>query len=310
MASVREYIRRDGLLIAASLLLAVLVWNYVNDELTETLTVTARLELDAPEGLTLSGGVPREVSLVLRGTKRSLNAVDPDRMTVHYKLPTGVTGPVEVVFQQSDFALPPGVEVYEYPERFTVELGRIATRRVPVRVNTAGEAQAGYTVSGVIAEPADVEISGSRERIDQIAQVETRTVDLSGRSRFFTTDSRLDVPAGVRCHPESVRVSVDIAAAPVVREVPGVEVRILTPSGFDGRVRVEPSSVAIKVRGIPAVVTGLTARDILAAVDLSGMAGTIRPETRLVTVRLVLPPGVSLAPEAEAPKVRVQIGER
>jgi YbbR domain-containing protein len=312
VASLREYLKRDGLLLLAALLLAVLVWNYVNDELTETLTVWPRLELQVPEGLTLSKGAPTEIKVVLRGTRRSLGAVDAAKLTVRYRLPDR-PGPAEVALRHSDFALPPGVEVYEFPERFEVGLEQVEKKKVPVRVEIVGSPQAGFVVSGVpLSEPGEVEISGRREIVESIAQVRTQAVDLNGKNRFFSANFRLAVPPEVQCQPESVLVSVDIGVEPVTRDISGVDVRALVPSGFDMRVRVDPALVTVKLRGAPAVLTGLdlNPREIVALADLSGLTRPFKAESFEVPVRLVLPPGVVLAPGTTAPRVRVQIGEK
>jgi hypothetical protein len=203
-----------------------------------------------------------------------------------------------VALRQSDFVLPPGVEVSELPDSFEVELQYLEKRTVPVRVATAGQPATGYAVSGVPgSEPAEVDIFGRKEAIELVTQVKTQTLDLSGKNKPFTKDVQLVAPPEVRCRPELVLVFVDIGVEPVNREVSGVEVRVLLPSGFDLKARAEPSLIAVKLRGDPAVLTGL------AKPPLKG-------ESHDVAVRLVLPPGVILAPGAAAPKVRVQVSER
>jgi len=310
MAALRAYLKRNGLLILASLLLAVLVWKYVNDELTETRVVDARLVLDVPPGLTLAAPVQPTVRAVLRATSRNLARLE--QVTAHYKLPNRA-GPIEVALRSGDFALPAGVEMSELPDRFFVDLEHLERKTVLVRVVTTGQPATGYVVSGVPgAEPAEVDISGRKETIESVKEVRTQAVDLGGKNKPFTKDVQLVAPPEVRCRSELVLVFVDIGVEPVIREVVGVDVKVLVPSGFDTRVRAEPALIAVKLRGDPAVLTGLASnpREILAVADLSGLVKPLKPEGQEVPVRLVLPPGVSLAPGAAAPKVRVHLSEK
>jgi YbbR domain-containing protein len=312
MASLREYLRRDGLLLLAALLLAVLVWSYVNDELTETVTVSPRLELQVPEHLTVSQGAPREVTVTLRGTRRSLNAVDAGRLVVRYQLPDR-QGPVDVALRSGDFALPPGVEVASYPERFQVQIEKLEKKTVPVRVETFGRLAAGFVVSGTgvpLAEPAEVELHGRREVIEPVAQVLTEPLNLGGKNKSFSTDVRLLAPPEARAKPERVLVFVDVGVEPVECEISGVIVGVPVPGGFDVRVRVEPASITVRLCGPASQVTRLTARDVRAVAEIPELAKPLKAESLDATVRLILPAGVSLVPGAAVPKVRVQISEK
>jgi len=312
VTGIRDYLRRDGLLLLAALLLAVLVWSYVNDELTETRTVTPRFEPEVPEGLTVARGAPREVTVVLRGTRRSLNALDAVRLTARCKLPAR-PGPVQVVLRPSDLSLPQGVEIFEDPPPFELELEYVGSRKVPVRVETAGQPAPGFAVAGVpFAEPAEVEIQGRREAIEGVKQVAIRPIDLTGKTRAFSSDAQLLAPPDTRTERERVLVFVDIAPVPEIREISGVEVRVLAPSGFESRVRVEPALVAVRLRGAPTLLAGLALnpRDIGAVVDLSALPRPLKADMPDQPVRLILPPGASLAPEASVPRVRVLIGEK
>lgn len=310
MSSVRQYLRDNWLLLLASLLLAVLVWNYVNDELTESLTIWPHLApQEIPEKLTLAKGAPTEIKVVLRGTRRSLSAVDASKMVVHYKLPTHA-GPAEITLRSGDFNLPPGVEVSEFPERFNIELEEIDEKSVPVRVITEGAPQPGYAVAGVTAMPAEVKISGRHEAIDRITQLETRPIDLASKNRRFSAYAPLVIPSEVRCQPDFVAVSVDIGPQPVVRDFTDVEVKYPAANGTELKVRIDPPQISVRLRGDQKVLLAMTARDILAFVDASSLPKTARPEQQEARVRLVLPRGVELATEESELKVRIQIVEK
>lgn len=313
MAFLRNYLRRDGPLLAAALLLAVVVWKYANDELTETQVVQARLELTVPPGIIVVSGVPPTVRATLGGTRRRLAGLDPAGVVARARLPEA-EGLWPVRLSERDFTLPEGVFLADAPRPFELVLEKPFSRKFPVKVNTMGRPAPGAALLGALAEPAEVTVVGPKERFERlerqgVTQVETESVDLAGRRQSFVVPAKLNLPAEM-FPQESVRVLVEIGAEPVSRTISGVEVKLLVPSGFDLRVRFE-GAIALALRGDPRVLEALSANpgSILAMADV-GSLGRVRPGAYEVDVKLQLPAGVSLAPGAEIPKVRVQLSEK
>lgn len=315
MASLRNYLRRDGWLLGLSLLLGALVWKYANDELTETQPVTVRLELAAPEGLTLVGRVPESVRLVLRGTRRGLAALDAAALVVRYADLPAKAGAVRVSLTEKNFALPEGVQIVDLPRPFEVVLDHLEGKLFAVRPAIAGRVAAGLVLLRAAAEPAEILATARKERLEELARqgvdyLETEPVDVSGKAKSFTAYARLLPPRDVQV-VEPVKVWVEIGVEPVNREIPGVEVRLLQSAGLDLRLRLETPLLALPLRGDPRVLANLSRdpKDLLVMADVSGLAKS-KPGVYDVPVRLQLPPGVALAPGAAVPKVQVQVLER
>jgi YbbR domain-containing protein len=305
---VRAYLRRDGLLLLGSLLLALLVWKYVDDELTETRTVQARLELRVPRGLTLVGRRINSVEVVLRGPRGRMAALDPAEVAARYELPAESSGQVPVSLGEKNFRLPEGVQIAELPTGLTVTVERQAVKRVKVKVpRLTGEPAEGYVVvRAPRVKPAEVAVRGTKEKIESLEQLDVEEIDISGRSEGFDTMVSVQAPPDVHCS-ERVLVIVDIGRPPQARTVEGIKIRLLLPSGFERKVSLAQTTVSLRIQGEPRRVTGVTPRDIIAMVDVSRLAGSEAGGSYPLQVQVQLPPGVVLAPGFKLPRVDVRL---
>ena len=94
----------------------------------------------------------------------------------------------------------------------------VASRTVPVVVNTHGAPLAGQRIVSIQVEPAMVTLFGPAHRIQEVAELQTEDLVLSDMSSSFTRSLLLRVPEGMNLLGDSsVTVTVAIeAGAPVV----------------------------------------------------------------------------------------------
>lgn len=153
-----------------SLLVATLVWYYVAaDRGTDVVrTVTVPLEfLNAPADMSVTSKV-RDVDVQISGTRESafslsgtiasqvdLNGLDPG---IHRK-------PVKAI-------LPSGVRLVAVsPPYVDLELTRMASRLLPVRMVTPEDLPPGYRIEDVIILPGEVSVKGAEEEIAPLDNV-------------------------------------------------------------------------------------------------------------------------------------------
>ena len=214
MKNLGAYFKRDGLLLLGALLLAVLVWKYVDDELTESRTVAVRLDLRVPQGITLVSGAVGSVEVVLRGPRGRMANIDPKELIARYKLPapTEARSVITVRLAERDInGLPGGVEVAGLPESFEVVVERQMEKRVPVRVSREGGAAEGFAViRGPHVEPGEVRVRGTKDKIESVEFVETEVIDLTGRRESFSASVGLVTEEGVHCSERVLVVVEDL----------------------------------------------------------------------------------------------------
>ena len=174
---------------------------------------------------------------------------------------------------------------------------------VSLKVETSGEPASGYTVGNIAVTPSTLSVVGSRAVLDMLEQngnVITITAD-SGLVDVTDKVSDVSVKIDIRqILPEGLSLASQISTTAVVsvqilpansRSVT-VETRNIDLSGLaDGYSCVfESSSLEIKIQGSPEILSGLSASDLRASVDLSGlMIGRQK-----VPVSVDLPDGCSL----------------
>jgi len=308
MAGLKRYLKRDGLLVVTSLVLAVLVWAYVDDELTETRTVQVRLDLKIPEGLEVVPEPPSTVKVTLRGPRGRMVALDAKSVLARYELPPRARGDVPVNLTEDDFiGLPEGVKVAALPESFSVKVGQLVPVRVKVIIRIEGEPAPGYALGTRRAEPAQVLVRGRQEAVEKLTHVYTETLDISGRREWPPTYVDIATEEGIICS-ERVLVLMEISKAPVPRDVPNIAVKLLIPPGFDRGVKlVSTSTITVRLYGNPERVTAVDPRSILAVVDVSSLVDAEKGKTYELAITVKPPAGLSLAPDATVPKALVQV---
>ncbi|MBR2653154.1 MAG: hypothetical protein IKD59_01255 [Lachnospiraceae bacterium] len=189
-------------------------------------------------------------------------------------------------------------------EEMTVHVTVYAVRSgVSLKVETSGEPASGYTVGNIAVTPSTLSVVGSRSVLDMLEQ-NGNTITITADSGLVdVTDKVSDVSVKIDIRqilPEGLSLASQISTTAVVsvqilpansRSVT-VETRNIDISGLtDGRSCVfESSSLEIKIQGSPEILDGLSASDLRASVDLSGlMIGRQK-----VPVSVDLPDGCSL----------------
>jgi YbbR domain-containing protein len=303
----RGYLKRDGLLLLGSVLLGVLVWKYVDDELTESRKVVVRLNMVVPEGLTVVSGAVNGVEVTLRGPRGRMAGLDPSRVVARYEIPMPgeSRGSVLVRLSENDFTgLPEGVGVAVLPEGFTVTVEKQVEKLVDVRVNV-NQPPEGFEITRAYALPSKVKVRGTRDDIEPMTHVLTEPIDVSGERRNIERKADLEAGPRVRCS-ERVLVVVEIGRPPVPRDVHNVEVMVLAPQNFGRRVELEETAITVRVLCDPQMVGVVDPRSIRAMVDVSGLA-ELKDDTYELPVLLQLPRSLSLPQGAKTPRVRVRL---
>ncbi len=189
-------------------------------------------------------------------------------------------------------------------EEMTVHVTVYAVRSgVSLKVETSGEPASGYTVGNIAVTPSTLSVVGSRAVLDMLEQngniititADSGLVDVTDKVSDVSVkiDIRQILPEGLSLASQiSTTAVVSVQILPANSRSVTVETRNIDLSGLtDGRSCVfESSSLEIKIQGSPEILDGLSASDLRASVDLSGlMIGRQK-----VPVSVDLPDGCSL----------------
>jgi YbbR domain-containing protein len=222
---------------------------------------------------------------------------DIDRLTANYNSPR----PLEPV--SADGQVVAGVAVEPVIANVQVPIVSSAgIKRVPIVPRVVGEPASGYVVAGVSVEPQFVTLTGSSGPLDQVQNIETQGVDISGANATITRTVALQEPGGARLRfGEPVSATVTVRITPIARPfrvslpVP-VEV-INQPAGL--LVSVNPQFVQVTLGGPAQRLSAIDPQTIVGTIDLSGFDAGVYSLAPAFT----LPPDITL--EGEPPQVTV-----
>jgi len=235
-----------------------------------------------PTDMEISNEPRDEVDLTLRGSKRVLDAIKANDVSLSYDASSYKTGervvqlsPGNITLQLPDGATPEGVTVERIePGSVPLRLERRVERMLEVEPRLEGELPEGYELLGAQSLPGQVRVRGPESHVNALSKAPTETILLEGRKEVFTaTQIAIDIEDRKLVALDAVvDVIVKIGETQETKRLSGVAAR--STGGAD-------SQVTIEVRGARSVIEPLRAGD-LSVVFETASDGTTKP-------RLVLP---------------------
>jgi len=282
-----------------SVLMAILLWVYVNNEqnpVNEQLISVPLHDTGRPESYAV-GDMPSAVSVRYQVSRGRLTGLSESDFKATVDL-SGVTEgeqslPVEVV-------PPNGVQITQVsPSMVKIYVDRIVERQIPVVAAMKGGAAAGYSAMEPLVQPAVVTARGPGRILESINQF-VITMDITAATGLI--EKELPVSSGskqVQVNPKLVKVTVPITPLPskIVNVKPALSGS--PADGYEaGEVAVQPGGVRIAApSGILNGIDWLPTEPV----DISGTKQDVN-----TVAKLVLPSGVSLV-TPENVSVSVQI---
>jgi YbbR domain-containing protein len=252
-----------------SLIVAVVLYLFVNLETVTPVEVDYPITYRVQEGLVLSGTTPRTVTVTLKGPwanlrPLSLEALNPIVVDLSYR-----KRPVEFAYTltSNDIRPPSGMEVDDIsPRQLQIKLEEQVTRDIPVRIHLKSPAlpEPGYEVYDMKVEPSTLSVVGAKSEVDEISELQTPPLSVSGETQTIETSVEIKATQpGVVVLKPKVRVVVEIREQIIERVFRDVAVEV------DSAERVEnfsPEKVTLSVKGPKRVLDGLDSAALKAVV--------------------------------------------
>lgn len=296
-------IRAGALVLSCALWLHAVTEKYYDKEIAVRLWVEVPPPGEGVEGdMVLASEVPSTVRvLVTGGGKDLLFDLDDDsfvlKLRAEGKDRIHRLTPSQITKRAADL----DAEVKEIlePKEVAIALAPRMERDVPVRVQASIAAAAAHVqVTPVRADPALVRVIGPQQQVAALRYVETDSLILQDVREDVAVEWPLRHPEHTQLAfvPEAVRVH---AAVQMLAEDDLIGVPIAVRHVGETRLRPEPATAQVKVRGGIGVITQLDpARDIELYVDYAEYQGDALPvysaETSVFEVRHISPAYVDL----------------
>lgn len=254
-----------------ALVFALGFYAFIHSEQDAQRTIAVKLVVESPpENVQrrLMTPIPPSVDVTVVGPFQQLEALRPERLSIALNLQAAQSIPNLKLLPDMINDLPPRVRVDRImPNRLQIQFEDIITRDVEVQVARTGEPAVGMEVVGkTIVEPTKVVATGIESAVAVIQFARTEAYDVSGLSegqhqRRLRLD---DPPDNVTWSETSVQATMEIARKLARREFVGLQVAVI---GLVNA-RLRPTTVTVKVEGLPERVEALSEDAIVPRVDL------------------------------------------
>jgi YbbR domain-containing protein len=216
MSLFRRYIAKNFGLKVFSLLMAVLLWAAITRDQTVEDAFNVPIEFHAiPENLELNSETIPQAQVRVRGPSRVLASLRTGDIHVDVDLTGALPGERTYDLNaQRVVHVPRNVTVSQViPGQLQVNFDWRSTRKVPVRPRLVGTPASGLTISGVTPKPAEITITGPRQRVNAVSAAITDAIDVSSltRRRAYMTNAFVTDPLVQVVRPVEVNVTVDVS---------------------------------------------------------------------------------------------------
>lgn len=151
-----------------------------------------------PDGLALSGRLPKGTDVCIRGPKSQVENLA--NQTLHYALDLSrvTLGVQSLALSGEHLHLPDGVVAVSFdPSFLALRIEHEIRKEVPVAIKLTGKPGSGFRVASAVPKPASLFLRGPQSILEPIDAVLTKPVDLKGAVESFRKEMALDLPEGV-----------------------------------------------------------------------------------------------------------------
>jgi YbbR domain-containing protein len=279
-----------------AVILAVAIWASAVKASDPFETLTFEIPVDVvgkPADAEVANQPPESVLITIEGPSSSLDQALPSTFQGYIDLSDIPYGEVEVPIQvQGDIEQVDIVSIF--PEKAQISLDQIVSRNIPVALQVRGEVPRGHRLGNTRLEPATVQVTGSADRVDDLAEgrvivfvddVREDIIEMR-RPTFYDYEGNVASTAGLTINPQEVETIVPVVELAGYAEKPISALWVGEPAPGHRLldVRVQPDS--IQVTGLPDQLDTLFVQT--EPIDITGLT-----ETTTQQVALDLPEGVT-----------------
>ena len=207
----RTVVQNFGLKLT-SLLLAVGMWFVVARDPIAEVEMNVPIEFhNLPENLEIDSANYTQAQIRVRGPERVIHRLEMSDVRAQINLASVSPGERTFDLTPRQVHVPQDLEVVQViPTQFQLSFDTRTTRTVEVRARVIGTFAGGMRVAQVIADPANIMITGPRRRVEAVESATTDPVDVSGTMAraSFLTQAYVPDPLIQVVHPTPVRVTV------------------------------------------------------------------------------------------------------
>ncbi|MCP4915759.1 MAG: hypothetical protein GY913_02440 [Proteobacteria bacterium] len=231
LASIRaflgNFLRENSAWKVGTLLLAIIIWAWIQSEEVIEESAWVKVEYATPEGLVMAQLPTQRVRVTVSGTRSEIKALrkKQDSLQLDVDMQEFKAGVQTVDFVDAEIqGLPEKLEVVGLvPNSLQVELESRVLKTVPVEPAVVGRIADGFRVSRITLVPDTVELSGPASLIEKVEMVSTAGLQVAGLAETSVLSVDVTLPEAnlSRTSTEQIEATVEVES-------------VTTTAGFDG----------------------------------------------------------------------------
>ncbi len=250
VSNLRSALTRNLGVRAISLLLAVVLWLFVNvgnPQAEITMKVPVRY-VGLSAGLMIVNFHPDTVELQINGPRTLLSLLNPERLALQLDLRGVGTGLAHFDITPAQFPLPRQVTITRIsPSEIVLDIDHVVTRTLPVQLMIQGQVAKDYGIGSIALSPPSVTVTGPKRDLDKLKSIQTEPFSVENATKDVTRTVRLVNPGGLlKVSTEEVLATVTVHEIVAEREFRNLPIHV---RGARYRFTLYPRKVDVKVRG-------------------------------------------------------------
>ncbi len=298
-ASVRflRWLLRDWPWKLVALGIGLFLFFSIRQTVSHTQTLSLMVEADLTDGAhALRGFSPAAVRVTFRGSESeirrlSLRGSEPPRVTVRLQQPPAGQTQVPVTLTRRNVLVDGDLHIVSVePAQVVAEYDTSETRYFNVETPLVhGETET--TKFSVTLDPGYVEVTGPRERLDELVEqsieLPTEPIEAIGRTEDFSVVLRVQPPdsrSSWTVSPATVRADVKVLRDASKRDFDRVGVRVLQ-SAEGQTYQLKPETIKLTIEGVKEELDAILAESLLAVVEPPQIANTTEQDDAPIYVK-------------------------
>ncbi|MCP4297727.1 MAG: YbbR-like domain-containing protein, partial [Proteobacteria bacterium] len=248
--SLTDIVSKDWLLKFISLILAVILWNFVGGEDRVDKNVMIPIEIiNLPRDLVISNQFKKEIEVTVSGPRSLILDMTSRAITRQVDLSSATPGTMVFENDNDHIPVPRGIEVQRVqPSSIILSLDKLIQKQFPISARTVGKVADGYLLKVLKMNPDVITITGPLTILSQLDELFTKEINLTGVKQSVQLQVPLELdPAIVELIGEtSVTADLTIGMESQIKTLDSMTVHAVV-DGVKRQVVPEEVTVAINV---------------------------------------------------------------
>ncbi|MCC6277199.1 MAG: hypothetical protein IT289_04710 [Oligoflexia bacterium] len=176
-----------------ALLITLILWVIITGSKESQAVKMVQVDYVLPKNFVVVNSIPQQVAFRVTGPRLAIKRFTENQEHLTIDLSSSGEGTTSVRIHSDSITIPSSLRVLGVtPNLITAQLERVVSRAVPVVARLVGEVGSGYKVTGIQVVPKVIEIWGARSNLEQVAELHTEPVDVSGRVSSFEKETAIE----------------------------------------------------------------------------------------------------------------------